>query len=325
MLTCYRKAPVRFSPSTDYANRILLPVDRIRPIGSPYLTNPLRIPPSNWVISASSDPFFRSAAAIGQNLIAESFLMTFSQPLLSLIYLDARSVYLKVWIINSGSWRVRIGNTRNRRWWMGRRLVWKRPAQELRTRGHEVYTPTLTGLGERLHFRTADTVLHSIQDVVNVFTYEGLYDVVLRQSNQKPAERCYAFCWFFHRESLAVHPALAAFANSAVVNRGWFRIGTAKSVQTVFISSRFMGMMTGPPTNLSDGGRVHKVFLHFPHGSWISCPDKRFSPKFRQYSSLSLPVLESRYAPNADEQPIVWPSRRPCDYLHANRSYAREA
>jgi pimeloyl-ACP methyl ester carboxylesterase len=50
----------------------------------------------------------------------------------------------------------------------------------LRQRGHQVFTPTLTGLGERHHLARADIGLDvHITDVVNVLTFEDLRDVVL--------------------------------------------------------------------------------------------------------------------------------------------------
>jgi pimeloyl-ACP methyl ester carboxylesterase len=57
---------------------------------------------------------------------------------------------------------------------------YKRVAQQLRKAGHEVYTPTLTGLGERSHLmsRAVNLVTH-VQDIVNVFRWEELSDVVL--------------------------------------------------------------------------------------------------------------------------------------------------
>lgn len=50
----------------------------------------------------------------------------------------------------------------------------------LRSRGHEVFTPSLTGIGERVHLVNPqiDLTTH-IQDVVNVVLYEDLRDVVL--------------------------------------------------------------------------------------------------------------------------------------------------
>ena len=57
---------------------------------------------------------------------------------------------------------------------------YKRVARLLRQAGHEVYTPTLTGLGERAHLmnRAIDLATH-VQDIVGVIRYEELSDVVL--------------------------------------------------------------------------------------------------------------------------------------------------
>ena len=57
---------------------------------------------------------------------------------------------------------------------------WKRVTPLLRAAGHEVYTPTLTGLGERSHLVNADIDLTvHVQDVVNVLKFEGLKNVIL--------------------------------------------------------------------------------------------------------------------------------------------------
>jgi pimeloyl-ACP methyl ester carboxylesterase len=57
---------------------------------------------------------------------------------------------------------------------------WRRVADRLRSRGHSVFTPTLTGLGERAHQLHAgvDLSLH-IADVLGVLRYESLDDIVL--------------------------------------------------------------------------------------------------------------------------------------------------
>jgi len=55
-----------------------------------------------------------------------------------------------------------------------------RAADLLRARGHRVFTPTLTGQGERSHLLTGTVNLSThISDVTNVFHYEELRDVVL--------------------------------------------------------------------------------------------------------------------------------------------------
>jgi pimeloyl-ACP methyl ester carboxylesterase len=58
--------------------------------------------------------------------------------------------------------------------------AFRRVTSLLRANGHHVFTPTLTGGGERLHLLQS-TVNYSthVEDVVNVIQYEGLSDVVL--------------------------------------------------------------------------------------------------------------------------------------------------
>lgn len=57
---------------------------------------------------------------------------------------------------------------------------WKKIRTLLRAAGHEVYTPTLTGLGERAHLANPEIDLEThIQDVLGVLEYEDLRDVVL--------------------------------------------------------------------------------------------------------------------------------------------------
>ena len=57
---------------------------------------------------------------------------------------------------------------------------YQRVARLLRSAGHDVYAPTLTGLGERSHLLSSriDLDLH-ITDVVALLHYEDLHDVVL--------------------------------------------------------------------------------------------------------------------------------------------------
>jgi len=57
---------------------------------------------------------------------------------------------------------------------------WRRVADILERKGHKVFTPTLTGLGERSHLMSRDINLDThIADVVNVFKWEDLKDAVL--------------------------------------------------------------------------------------------------------------------------------------------------
>ena len=58
--------------------------------------------------------------------------------------------------------------------------IWKRVRRALQARGHEVFTPTLTGVGERSHLLTPQVNLEThIADVMNLIGWEELSDVVL--------------------------------------------------------------------------------------------------------------------------------------------------
>lgn len=57
---------------------------------------------------------------------------------------------------------------------------WNRVRRALQAQGHEVFTPTLTGLAERSHLLSPDIDLQThIEDVVSLIRYEDLSDVVL--------------------------------------------------------------------------------------------------------------------------------------------------
>ena len=57
---------------------------------------------------------------------------------------------------------------------------WRFVADILRARGHEVTTPTQTGLGERRHLISAEITLQTfIDDLVNHVLAEDLNDVIL--------------------------------------------------------------------------------------------------------------------------------------------------
>lgn len=57
---------------------------------------------------------------------------------------------------------------------------WRRVAKNLRDLGHEVFTPTLTGMGERQHLWTPEVGLAThTQDVLNLIRFEQLSQVIL--------------------------------------------------------------------------------------------------------------------------------------------------
>src|ERR1700690_637004 len=57
---------------------------------------------------------------------------------------------------------------------------WSRVADRLRAAGHQVFTPTQTGLGERKHLLSKDITLDTFtKDITNVIEAEELSNVVL--------------------------------------------------------------------------------------------------------------------------------------------------
>jgi pimeloyl-ACP methyl ester carboxylesterase len=56
----------------------------------------------------------------------------------------------------------------------------RRVRRELQAAGHEVFTPSLTGIGERVHLASPQVTLSThIRDVVNLVLYEDLESIVL--------------------------------------------------------------------------------------------------------------------------------------------------
>ena len=58
--------------------------------------------------------------------------------------------------------------------------AWKKMHPLMRAAGHALWTPTLTGLGERVHLSSPSVDLDThIEDILNVLQFEDLRDVVL--------------------------------------------------------------------------------------------------------------------------------------------------
>jgi len=57
---------------------------------------------------------------------------------------------------------------------------WKRVADRLRSKGHTVYTPSFTGLGDRAHLLSKDITIDTfVEDLVQVIESEELTNIVL--------------------------------------------------------------------------------------------------------------------------------------------------
>jgi len=63
--------------------------------------------------------------------------------------------------------------------WVGG-WYWRRVSDLLEKKGHEVFSPTLTGLGERSHLLSKDINLDThVTDIVNVVKWEDLHDICM--------------------------------------------------------------------------------------------------------------------------------------------------
>lgn len=57
---------------------------------------------------------------------------------------------------------------------------WKRVAERLRSKGNAVYTPSYTGMGDRVHLLNKDVTIDTfVEDLVQIIQSEELFDVVL--------------------------------------------------------------------------------------------------------------------------------------------------
>jgi pimeloyl-ACP methyl ester carboxylesterase len=57
---------------------------------------------------------------------------------------------------------------------------WSRVARILRAKGHDVFAPSLTGLGDRSHLLSRQVTLHThVMDVANLLAWEDVSDAVL--------------------------------------------------------------------------------------------------------------------------------------------------
>jgi hypothetical protein len=81
---------------------------------------------------------------------------------------------------------------------------WIRVRQILQQAGHEVFTPSLTGLGERKHLLSPEVGLEiHIQEIVNLLEFEDLREVVLAGHSDNTASDAITFMHFRRRSKFA--------------------------------------------------------------------------------------------------------------------------
>ncbi|HEY5635660.1 MAG TPA: alpha/beta fold hydrolase [Burkholderiales bacterium] len=121
---------------------------------------------------------------------------------------------------------------------------WSRAAQRLRAEGHAVFTPTLTGVGERAHLAGTEVNLSlHIRDLCNVLAWEDLTQVVLVGHSYGGMVITGA------ADAMPERIASLVYLDAFVPEDG-------KAVWDYFLPERRVGMMEGAQAN---GGRVPPV------------------------------------------------------------------
>jgi pimeloyl-ACP methyl ester carboxylesterase len=185
--------------------------------------------------------------------------------------------------------------------------MWARVARLLRAAGHEVYTPSLTGVGERVHLATPEVGLSThVLDVLNALTYERLSDVVLvghsyggmvvaGVADQAP-ERVGALVYldaFVPRDGEALADLLSAEARAAMLSGDDWRIAPRAPERQGMTDPDEISWMAD-----RRGAQPRKTFTE-P----VSIAGRHRGPKVYVYSSGYYPSSFSRFAEEARAAP----------------------
>jgi pimeloyl-ACP methyl ester carboxylesterase len=143
-------------------------------------------------------------------------------------------------------------------------------AGRLRTKGHRVFTPTLTGQGERSHLTgvSINLSLH-IQDVLNVFHCEELQDVVLAGHSYGGM----VITGVADRVPAKIRALIYLDAFLPEDGQSLFDINIPKNTQTFIANAGSIGGLAVPPppasffnVNAADAARVDALATPFPIG-----------------------------------------------------------
>ena len=196
---------------------------------------------------------------------------------------------------------------------------WQRLAKVLRQRGHEVWTPTLTGFGERHHLDYGQVTFDTfVTDIVAVLEFEDLHDVILvghsmggvivpRVAEVVP-DRIRQVVWMAAvvlndgETLLEAVPQTPAVARAVVVEED----GTARTDHALMIEAavsdgtpeerawvldRHRGY---PPAGLTEPGRLSAyVRLGIPSGYVVATEDLLIPPPLARSFAERLPSVRS--------------------------------
>lgn len=184
-------------------------------------------------------------------------------------------------------------------------------ARELRVLGHEVFTPTLTGLGERRHLLRAGVNLDThIEDVMNVLLFEDLTNVIL-------CGHSYAGMVVSGvADRLPERIAALVYVDAFVPQNGdsWWTLANDHYRQIALARSSMDGLGVAPPVHLAYRCVAHPMasFLQALHlsGRWKEVREKVFiyatgwekTPFTAQYRTLREdPAWVVREVPSAHD------------------------
>ncbi len=209
---------------------------------------------------------------------------------------------------------------------------WQRTARLLRDMGHDAYTPTLTGFGERHHLE-APGFATFVTDVTNVFTFEDLRDVVLVGHSMGGVVIPRVACAVHDRVRRVVWLAAVVTADGesllqAVPQSPWIAravtIGPDGTAHTdpelildanihdgtpeerAFVHDRHLPY---PPYALTEPGRLSEFLaLGLPTGYVIAADDRTIEPHIAARFAARLPGADVREVPGGHDCMVTRPA-----------------
>jgi len=211
---------------------------------------------------------------------------------------------------------------------------WKPTARLLRAAGHDVYTPTLTGFGERHHLDTSQVTFETfVRDVTAVFEFEDLRDVVLvghsmggvvipRVAEALP-DRMRRVAWLaavvtgdgetlleavpqspWIARAVTIGPDGTAHTDPELILDANVHDGTPE--QRAFVRDRHLPY---PPHALTEPGRLSAFLaLGLPTGYVIATDDRTIEPDVAARFARRLPGADVREIPGGHDCMITRPA-----------------
>ncbi len=210
--------------------------------------------------------------------------------------------------------------------------IWREIKKMLCAAGHEVFTPSLTGMGERVHLANPEIDLSThIQDVVNEITFADLHEVILVGYSyggmvitgvaEKVAERISKLVYldaFVPEDGQSVTdligPEVTAFALQAVetYGEGWKFYG-ANPTDPRFTFQPAKTFLEKLNLSNPQAAGLPRVFIYCPQGK--TAEDPYLIPMTRAAEMIRHDPRWSYYEIDSDHQVILTDPRAVADIL----------